>query len=886
MKKSDPPVLFVLFLVFFTASFSGAVTLLDSGSSWRIHNTLEPPVVQAAKGVEFYEEGVRWLDKGSVSAPAGWESRGFDDGNWVRGAIQKVCYTPYLREVCLRGKFKVERPRSVNGLSVSLEFHGGAIVYLNGKEVARKYLPTGLLTEKSLAEAYPLEVFVKEDGDLLASQGAYLSKGRAGCPSQEDSRRMGLRVRKMKSVEIDKKFLRKGVNVLAVKLIRAPYNSIVLEESAPGRERHNRFDWNSCELQQVELKTTSREGLVLHNGTSDEMTVWVADVLEGDTDLDRGDPIEEPSSVRITGARNGSFSGKIVARAPHGFQKLDVKVSALKGKEGTISPASVQLRYGAAWGTELGLTRTDDPFQIPFRKRSRPKLLGMLTQEVPDAPVVPIWITVNIPKDLAAGLYSGTVTVRTKDQKKVCIPIKVDVADWTLPDAQDYRTWVELVQSPDTLSVEYEEPLWSDRHFEMIAESFDLIKHTGSRIVYVPLIAHSNLGNAESMVRWIKNGNSYVYDFSVMDRYLDTALEHLGVPKVVVLQVWDVYMSQANEKRFEDFNRLGAPKVTLLNPSSGKTENITLPPLSDVKSKVLWERLFKEVMQHLEGRGLGQSAMIGMFPDLAPSSADVRFFEKAAPGLPWVAQGHQLWPDIYGAKVGYQSCVWGGYRFADGARQTNQKKAPVVESLHGWNRSQLATVFERNISIDTYPGSRWRFFAETGITSELRGVGRIGADYWKPIKDKRGRRRGWVHDRFSEGSWAGNRMNLVLCNPVLAPGSDGPKATNRLLAFGEGVQECEARILIEEALLDKKLRLKLGDDLVARCEKVLDDRLLIMWKSLSNLTSKGRRFFGATSWRWTPGIPGHHFFVGSNWQARSKELFLLAGEVEKKVTGK
>jgi len=871
-----------LFLCLLMVAATEAVMLLDSFSSWRIHNTLEPPVVQMESAPENYMKDVRWLDEKTASVPAGWEDADFYDQNWVRGAIQKICYTPYLQEACLRGKFEVGNPGAVDGLELSLEFYGGAVVYVNGKELVRKHLPEGALTEESLAEAYPLEAFVKEDGDLLTIQSTYLTKGRAGKPSPEDLRRMELRTRHIESISIDKKFLRKGINVLAVKLIRAPYNKVMLEGRASGKERRNIFDWNSCEVQRIELTTSSRDGLVLHDESPDEMTVWVADITEGDTDLDRGDPNEPLSSVRIVGARNGSFSGKTVAFSPRGLRKLDVQVSALKGAGGTIPPASVQLHYGTEWGTERGLTQNEGPFKIPVE--GRPKLLGMLTEKVPEAPVVPIWITVRIPANAVEGLYSGTVTIQAAGEKKRSLPIEVEVADWTLPDPQDYKTWVELTQSPDTLSVEYEEPLWSDRHFEMIAESFDLIKHTGSRILYVPLIAHSNLGNAESMVHWIRKGaDRYDYDFSVMDRYLDLALKHLGTPKIVVLQVWDVYMSQANQKRFEDFSRLGAPMVTVLNPSTGNRENITLPPLSDPKSETLWTACLEKVMKHLKDRNLESAAMIGMFPDMAPSADDVRFFEKVAPGLPWVAQGHQLWPDICGAEVGYQSSVWGGFRFGDGGRQTNQKKAPVVESLHGWNNPQLATVFERNMNIDTYPCSRWRFFPETGITSELRGVGRIGADYWKAIKDKRGKRRGWVHDRFSEGSWAGNRMNLVLCNPVLAPGPVEPKGTNRLLALGEGVQECEARIFIEQALLDSGLRKKLGADLVERCEKTLDERLLIMWQSLSNLRLGGVNFFGATSWRWAPGVPGHQFFLGSNWQERSLKLFSLAGEVEKKI---
>ena len=73
----------------------------------------------------------------------------------------------------------------------------------------------------------------------------------------------------------------------------------------------------------------------------------------------------------------------------------------------------------------------------------------------------------------------------------------------------------------------------------------DLIGETGSRVVYVPLICQTNFGNEQSMVRWIKKGRrgTYDYDFSVMDKYLDLAEKNMGKPKIVVFNVWDVYLT-------------------------------------------------------------------------------------------------------------------------------------------------------------------------------------------------------------------------------------------------------------------------------------------------------------------------------------------------------
>ena len=56
-----------------------------------------------------------------------------------------------------------------------------------------------------------------------------------------------------------------------------------------------------------------------------------------------------------------------------------------------------------------------------------------------------------------------------------------------------------------------------------------------------------------------------------------------------------------------------------------------------------------------------------------------------------------------------------------------------------------------------------------------------------------------------------------------------------------------------------------------------------MWRALSNLTLIGTRWGDARLWRWTPGVPGHVWFLQTDWQGRAEKLYGLAGEVQRKV---
>lgn len=206
-------------------SASGAV-VLDTAGFWRLHHTMRPPVMQDdgnlatiprydpnAKG--GWQEGQLrfWhytLLAGETAPPAAdWTKDDFDDSLWVRGTAYRACHTPYLYRLCLRGKFAVSDPAKVKDLTLELGYHGGAVVYVNGQEVARQDLQSGA----ALAKAYPADAFVDEDGKLILLRGeAPLWKKK---PSAETAKRMAARVRTL-TAAVPAKLLRQGTNTVAV----------------------------------------------------------------------------------------------------------------------------------------------------------------------------------------------------------------------------------------------------------------------------------------------------------------------------------------------------------------------------------------------------------------------------------------------------------------------------------------------------------------------------------------------------------------------------------------------------------------------------------------------------------------------------------------------
>jgi len=836
--------------------------VLDSMSFWRIYQTVRPPVADVDGEITAFSGP--WPEWEKYSPPADWTSPDFDDHGWMRHMVRMTAYDPKLARLCLRGKFSVSDPAKVSGLKLSLAYHGGAIVYVNGRELARSHIAPGA----DVAEPYPPEAFLDKDGGLSRFVGVWNARG----IDRGDTVRL-MRRRVLSGVEVPPDLLRTGVNVLAIEVVRAPYSKDVYDyKLKDGNDK--RFRWPTCMLYEATLTAAQAEGLTPNAVRPQGLQVWNQSLLASDFVVDWGDRTEPLRPVEIIGARNGAFSGKLMVSSTQPIRGLTVHVSDLRGAGGVIPASAVRVRYAVPWGSnnrlrsrssmgrvdaELGCLVETPPEEIPLCPSETSRALA-------DAAVSAVWLTVRVPRDAVAGTYAGAVTVGAQGETPLTAPLELKVADWTLSDPQDYHVWVEILQSPDTLALEYETPLWSERHWALIARSFRLMSDSGSRIVYVPLIAQSNLGNSESMVRWLRaDDGSYEYDFSVMDRYLTTAEENLGPLKIVVFPVWEAYMAQKEgfqgrgyHKTFMEKNDRFAgstgPVVTVLDKATGETENVVLPRFGEPGSKEMWTGLFDQLRERLARRGLDDKMLLGMMNDACPSEQDVAFLAEVAPGVPWVAAAHGTYLK---ADFGYRAIVY--------------SKAAHEKSLAGWSRPDLMAYFNRGNRLENTEPATWRTIPAFAIVGSWRGVGRVGGDFWKVIRNKKGQRMSRVPERYPQSNW----RNLDIYTALLAPTEAGAAVTTRYEHMREGVQECEARVVVERAVMDEALRGKLGDDLTARCEKALEEHLraqqrLRGWtgEKVPHCLSSGTEL-------------GECWFLSSGWEARAETLFALAGEVER-----
>jgi hypothetical protein len=98
----------------------------------------------------------KYLDTG-VNQGTAWQSPAFNDSSWASGAAPLGCGDPVVTivncgpssnrfpTVYFRTSFSVADPNAYTGLTLSLRRDDGAVVYINGAEVARSNMPGGTI---------------------------------------------------------------------------------------------------------------------------------------------------------------------------------------------------------------------------------------------------------------------------------------------------------------------------------------------------------------------------------------------------------------------------------------------------------------------------------------------------------------------------------------------------------------------------------------------------------------------------------------------------------------------------------------------------------------------------------------------------------------------
>jgi hypothetical protein len=221
-----------------------------------------------------------------------------------------------------------------------------------------------------------------------------------------------------------------------------------------------------------------------------------------------------------------------------------------------------------------------------------------------------------------------------------------------------------------------------------------------------------------------------------------------------------------------------------------------------------------------------------------------------------VKQAHGDVGQFFGVPVGHLAFVWG----------THGLKDPSEKRIYYWRTEQVRTIFPRcgacRLLRSATPATQIWPMQEYLVAAGYRGVGRIGADFW-PVFKGAGRHYGGDTMAGMYANWGQTTISESTLD-LLYPGPEGALGTLRLETFRQGVLEAEARICIDRALTDKAVSEKLGPDLAARAQALLDARARLMLAYDGDL---------------------HPWYQSSGWQQGADALYAMAAEVARTAAG-
>jgi len=258
-----------------------------------------------------------------------WMQPEFDDSEWRRrpGATG-TGGDPGWKLMLMRGRFEVDDPAQCKDLRLSATYRGGLVVYLNGKEVARRHLPAGPLDMYALAEPYPSAMYLDKDGRLRRQPGR---DARNAKPLTDFNRTI-------KDVAIPATALRKGVNVLAVAAHRAP-----TDEAPPATIAVH--DATGLAIQPFWITVhVPRDAKPEPRAPSEGLALWNVSEAQNVFRAERGPGLAPLRPVRMAAPRGGAGTGQIVAGAPTVLKEISVRVTDLNGPA-KLPASNVQVRY-------------------------------------------------------------------------------------------------------------------------------------------------------------------------------------------------------------------------------------------------------------------------------------------------------------------------------------------------------------------------------------------------------------------------------------------------------------------------------------------------------------------------------------------------------------
>ena len=306
------------------------------------------------------------------------------------------------------------------------------------------------------------------------------------------------------------------------------------------------------------------------------------------------------NTTKVTGWKGEKVSAQILLWTTEEIQQVEYEIKDFEGDGHTLPASIAQARFVRYVMTDefadgCGHRKPED-----FAASLAPDMLDNLECFNLEAKAVrPLWLTIDIPTDAAAGNYKGEVIIHAANQPSSSFELEVEVVDEVLPEPSEWLYHLDLWQHPSAVARVHNLELWSDAHFEKMRPIMKMLADAGQKVITATLNKdpwnHQCYDAYADMIIWTKNKDqTWEFDYTVFDRWVEFMMD-LGINKMIncySLLTWN------NQMHYNDMEKGELVTVELKAQSKEYEE--------------LWSVFLQDFTRHLSEKGWLEITNIAM----------------------------------------------------------------------------------------------------------------------------------------------------------------------------------------------------------------------------------------------------------------------------------
>ncbi|MBX3254095.1 MAG: DUF4091 domain-containing protein [Chitinophagaceae bacterium] len=202
--------------------------------------------------------------------------------------------------------------------------------------------------------------------------------------------------------------------------------------------------------------------------------------------------------------------------------------------------------------------------------------------------VQPLWLSIQIPPAISAGVYNGSITINA--DRPYQLPFSIRVINHVLPPPSAWSFDLDLWQHPAAIARVHGVPLWSDEHFRLMKPYYSMLANAGQKNITASIMeepwGHQTYDDFPSLIKWTKKKNgTWVYDYSLFDKYISFVMS-CGITKRI-----NCYSMVPWALSFRYYDE-AAQKDTALKAAVGSPQY-----------NAHWTSMLKDFTKHLKQKG-------------------------------------------------------------------------------------------------------------------------------------------------------------------------------------------------------------------------------------------------------------------------------------------